>query len=149
MPRLVISNQDTIYENDKFKNAMCYKKGHVIAILETGQSLGAKGDINSAWTVIDVDGSIEDYSSLLISQQGDKLQNPMLGRRNFIIDIDGLLGVALTPVGKGTVSVPLADANIPQTVLTLASTDLLSYKIVAPIMVDPDILGGAVSAGIV
>lgn len=137
MCRLVIRNRDKTNPDSKFLDAECMKAGMVVSILDDGQSLGAKGDLYDGWTVLEMKGvPKEEMEHLLERQQGDKLVTPLLGRRQWKVDIaghDAALAAAKAELAK-------TDADKAAT-LTADKTLIATMTSVAPILIDADVIG--------
>lgn len=94
MARLVVRNRDKVNPDSPYLDAKCMKRGMVVDILEDGQSLGVEGDRYTGWTVVDLPGVLrDDLTAFLAPEPGDPLQDRMLQRRAFKVNLDALVSM--------------------------------------------------------
>ncbi len=112
MPELLIKAIDASHPNP-MKDAACYKRGYVVAIMPDGHVWGREEGLPTFLRVIVYDMTIDELQQLLLAKPSptevDAEGNPIdLARRRYFIDVDSFVFVnGIANIGRGALMLSL------------------------------------------
>lgn len=123
MCELYVCTESKVNWNSQYLDALCYKAGDVVAIVEDDWKWGSAELHNGSAKIIKAPKvSIADMEFLLLPEQGDRKVDPMLQRRAFALDI-----AAYDTLGTATLDMQAAIS------LSLSKSPLVDSDVFSPV----------------